>query len=74
MIDELRKKNLELIEKYKENYSERLLKQKIIQKLLENSNCFFEISIEEAYAILSDLEVKPEKIKDVYDKLTQPKL
>ncbi len=72
MINELRKKNLELIEKFKDDHSEKLLKQKIIQKLLENNNCFFEISVEEAFAILADLEVKQEKIKEVYEKLTAP--
>ena len=73
MINELRKKNLELLEMHKNNNGEKLLKQKIIQKLLQNDNCFFEISIEEAFAILTDLEVKPEKIKDVYEKLIEPK-
>ena len=74
MINELRKKNIELLEQYNNANGEKLLKQKIIQKLLENDNCFFELSIEESFAILADLEVKPEKIKEVYEKLTEPKI
>ena len=40
----------------------------LIQKILKNDNCFFEISIEESYAILRDLKVK-EDLKLVYMRL-----
>jgi len=41
----------------------------LIQKILKNDNCFFEISIEESYAILRDLKVKEEDLKLVYMRL-----
>ena len=41
----------------------------LIQKILKNYNCFFEISIEESYAILRDLKVKEEDLKLVYMRL-----
>lgn len=74
MINILREKNKKLILKYKlEDNEEELLKQKIIGKLLNNDNCFFEIPIETAYMMLTDLGYKKSELKDVYLKLTEPK-
>lgn len=74
MINILREKNKKLILKYKlEDNDEELLKQKIIGKLLNNDNCFFEIPIETAYMMLTDLGYKKSELKDVYLKLTEPK-
>ena len=74
MINKLREINNKLILKYKlENNNMKLLKQRVINELLANDNCFLEIPIETAYNILSDLEFKQDEIKNVYLKLTEPK-
>lgn len=65
MIEELRKLNSALIKENENNEAE-LKKQLIIQKLLENSKCFFEIDIETAYSILEDLKIPKENIKALY--------
>ena len=72
MINKLRERNQELLKKYKEDGGEQLLKQKIIERLLLNDNCFLDISIEESFAILTDLGVKNEDLTNVYQKLTMP--
>ena len=65
MIKELRKLNLALI-KENENNQEELKKQLLIQKLLENDRCFFEVDIETSYSILKDLHIPDNHLKDVY--------
>ena len=56
MIDFLIDVNQELIKKY-ENNSEKQQKQLIISSFLKEKNCFFKISINDAYNILKDLEI-----------------
>lgn len=45
------------------------IKYQKIALLLEYDDCFFKISIETAYQILSDLGFKNEEIKDIYSQL-----
>ena len=59
MIDKLRKQADILVKINSKKYT-------IIQNILKNDNCFFEMSIEESYAILRDLKVKEEDLKLVY--------
>lgn len=74
MINKLRETNNKLILKYKlANDNEKLVKQRIISKLLQNDNCFFEMPIETAYMVLTDLEIAKKDLKEVYIKLTEPK-
>ena len=73
MIKKLREINNKLILKYKlANNNEQLLKQRVINKLLQNDNCFFEMTIETAYMILTDLEKKKNNLKNTYLELTKP--
>lgn len=44
----------------------------IIKKILNTKNAFINMSIEDAYSILRDLEVKDEDIKDIYMELIDP--
>lgn len=59
LLDKLRKQAelLTIVDKYK--YT-------LISNILRNDNCFFEMSMEDAYAILKDLKVKESDIKQVY--------
>lgn len=71
MIEELRKKNEELLKKYsgKLEYAKEHAKQMIIQEMLRTENCFKELEIEVAYAVLKDLQIKEEMLDSVYLKL-----
>ena len=73
MIKKLREINNKLILKYKlANNNEQLLKQRVINKLLQNDNCFFEMPIETAYMILADLGIEKNNLKNTYLELTKP--
>ncbi len=73
MIKKLREINNKLILKYKlANNNEQLLKQRVINKLLQNDNCFFEMPIETAYMILADLGFEKNNLKNTYLELTKP--
>lgn len=64
-LEDIRVRNKELIEKYK-NDKDNLYRQNLIKKLLSDKECFFKISIEEAYSILTDLEYEEKELKDIY--------
>ncbi len=68
MIDKLKELNLKLINDY-QNDETRLKSQLLIQKMLENQHCFFEMDIETAYSILRDLTIPDEYIKEIYKSL-----
>ncbi len=74
MLDKLKEKNLELLKKYQQNGD---LKNETIQKtimqLLSYDDCFFKLSIEQAYAVFKELNVKPEEFQKIYLQLTKPK-
>ncbi|MBE7075038.1 MAG: hypothetical protein E7376_03575 [Clostridiales bacterium] len=74
MINTLRNKNKELIKKYeKEGDVKNTISQKVIFNLLSHDDCFFKISLEQAYTILKELNVKPEMYEQIYLQLTKPK-
>ena len=68
MLETLRKRNIDLIEKY-QNDTESFEKQLLIKKILSDKECFFKMSIETAYAILKDLGIAKDKLKEVYSEL-----
>lgn len=68
MLEKLKQKNKELIELYK-NDKEKLDKQLLIKRIINEKNCFLKISIETAYSILKDLNVKDNNLKEVYCEL-----
>lgn len=65
MIEELKNINEKYIEEYKENPKE-LKKYELIKKILNEKDCFLKMNIEYAYAILKDLNIPEDKIKEVY--------
>lgn len=72
MIDKLRKLNDELINKNINNEDE-IKKYKLIEKILSDDECFFKIEIEYAYAILRDLGIKEDQLKNIYLELIDSK-
>lgn len=65
MIDVLKLRVNKLIEENKDN-KEILEKYKLIKEILNKDDCFLNMNIKFAYAILRDLGVHEEKIKSVY--------
>lgn len=65
MINVLKLRVNKLIEENKDN-KEKLKKYKLIKEILNKDDCFLNMSIEYAYAILRDLGVAEEKLKSVY--------
>ncbi len=65
MIEDLKNINEKYIEKYKENPKE-LKKYEIIKKILNEKDCFIKMNIEYAYAILRDLKIPEDQIRNVY--------
>lgn len=68
MIEKLKIINEKYIEEYKENPHE-LKKYELIKKILNVKDCFLKMNIEYAYAILRDLKIPEDKIKEVYFEL-----
>lgn len=68
MIEKLKIINEKYIEEYKEN-SHELKKYELIKKILNEKDCFLKMNIEYAYAILRDLNIPEDKIKEVYFEL-----
>lgn len=65
MINVLKVRVNKLIEENKGS-KENLEKYKLIQEILNKDDCFLNMSIKYAYAILRDLGVPEEKLKSVY--------
>lgn len=65
MIEKLKVINDKYLEMYKEN-PDKLKKYQLIGKILNEKDCFFKMNIEYAYAILRDLKIPEDKIKEVY--------
>ena len=65
MINVLKLRVNKLIEENKDN-KEILEKYKLIKEILNKDDCFLNMSIEYACAILRDLGVSEEKLKSVY--------
>lgn len=66
-LDLLRKKADELLQN--SNNEKDNKKYEIIKKTLKNDDCFLNIDIEHAYAILRDLGINEESARDYYSSL-----
>lgn len=65
MLSKLQELNEEIIKRNlhnKEEYDKHIL----IRKLLQDKECFQKITIEQAYAILRDLHIEEENLKQIY--------
>ena len=65
MINLLKQINEKLINIYYGDLKN-LRRQKLIQKILSDSECFLKIDVNVAYQILRDLKIKEEEIPRVY--------
>lgn len=72
MIDKLKMINEKHIEANKENPDE-LKKYMLIKDILNQKDCFLNMSIEYAYSILKDLQIPNNEIKNVYTQLIKMK-
>ena len=68
MIDKLKLITEKYIESNKDNHDE-LKKYNLIKEILNQKDCFLNMSIEYAYSILRDLQIPENEIKNVYTKL-----
>lgn len=68
MIEKLKKLNKKHIELNKNNPKE-LKKYKLIAEILNKKDCFLNMNIEYAYAILRDLQISEKDLKNVYTQL-----
>ena len=67
MLEKLRLINNKFLEiKTDEN---ELKKQQLIKKVLNDDKCFFKMNVEQAYAILRDLDFSKEELKEIYSEL-----
>ena len=65
MIDKLKMITEKHIETNKDN-PENLKKYKLIKEILNQKDCFLNMSIEYAYSILRDLQIPESELKNVY--------
>ena len=74
MLNKLRAKNKELEQKYlAQDDVKNITLQRVISQLIKDDDCFLKMSIERAYAVLRELNVKPDMYEKIYLELTKPK-
>ncbi len=69
MIEKLREINESIISKTTDEDKKK--KHILIRKILNDKDCFFKMNIETSYALLRELMVPEDKIKDIYSKLIE---
>lgn len=67
MLEKLRLINNKFLE-FQTDENE-LKKHQLIKKVLNDDKCFFKMSVEQAYAILRDLDFSEEELKGIYSEL-----
>ena len=67
MLEKLRHINDKFLEIKTDN--DELKKHQLIRKILNDDKCFFKMSVEQAYAILRDLDFSEEELKEIYSEL-----
>ena len=71
MMEKYQDINNKLINYYENIHDEKNLKKHlIIRDILKNEDCFFKMSIDEAFSILKDLKI--ENVKQEYQQLISP--
>lgn len=68
MIEQLRMIAIRLMQEKKDS-PEEVKKYQLIEEMLKNNQCFFELDIETSYAILRDLGFKEDDLEKVYSLL-----
>lgn len=67
MLEKLRHINDKFLEIKTDN--DELKKHQLIRKILNDDKCFFKMNVEQAYAILRDLDFSEEELKEIYSEL-----
>lgn len=67
MLEKLRHINDKFLEIKTDN--DELKKHQLIRKILNDDKCFFKMNVEQAYAILRDLDFSEEELKGIYSEL-----
>jgi len=70
MLENLIEVNNNIINQTKDEGKKK--KHLLIKKLLADKQCFFKMDIETSYAILRELNIPEENIKNTYSKLIDP--
>lgn len=68
MIEQLRMIAIRLMQEKKDS-PEEVKKYQLIEEMLKNNQCFFELDIETSYAILRDLGFEEDDLEKVYSLL-----
>lgn len=72
MLNKLRELNEKQLKKYeKEGDFKNITAQKVIQQLLKPDDCFFKMTIEQAYTILHELGFDKKDYEKIYLELTK---
>lgn len=70
MLEKLKEINVKIIEQCSDD--EEKSKQLLIQKILDEDNCFMKMNVDVAYAILRELNIDESMLKETYLELINP--
>ena len=70
MLEKLKEINVKIIEQCSDD--EEKSKQLLIQKILDEDNCFMKMNVDVAYALLRELNIDESMLKDTYLELINP--
>ena len=70
MLEKLKEINVKIIEQCSDD--EEKSKQLLIQKILDEDNCFMKMNVEVAYALLRELNIDESMLKETYLELINP--
>ncbi len=70
MLEKLKEINVKIIEQCSDD--EEKSKQLLIQKILDEDNCFMKMNVDVAYALLRELNIDESMLKETYLELINP--
>ena len=70
MLEKLKEINVKIIEQCSDD--EEKSKQLLIQKILDQDNCFMKMNVDVAYALLRELNIDESMLKETYLELINP--
>ncbi len=70
MLEKLKEINVKIIEQCSDD--EEKSKQLLIQKILDEDNCFMKMNVDVAYALLRELNIDDSMLKETYLELINP--
>lgn len=70
MLEKLKEINVKIIEQCSDD--EEKSKQLLIQKIIDEDNCFMKMNVDVAYALLRELNIDESMLKETYLELINP--